>query len=83
MDDDPLLRRAERAIRECEITRKHARERLQTARLASWRVSATLRMIRANPSFRFQLEMADGAASAQENPEANTAGENGAERKPE
>ena len=71
MDDDPLFQRAERAIRECVITRKQARENLERAHLAAARVRATLRMIRARPNYRFHLEMVDTATSALENPLAN------------
>jgi hypothetical protein len=63
MCDDPLLRRADRAIRECRITREQARENLQKARMNAASVRATVRIIRAE---RSQLGPADRVASSQE-----------------
>ena len=72
MADDPLLRRADQPIRECIITRQQACENVRQARLAVLDVTTTLRIIRAKPDYRFNLEMSHPNACAPESLEANS-----------
>jgi hypothetical protein len=82
MNDDPLLQRADRAIRENQFFRRERLQNLMLAKAASARIKRTMQWARAERSRDRQigLEMADMAVEALGNPEAKTASATSDER---
>lgn len=72
--NDPLLERAERAIRENRFIREQCLQNLMQAKVTTARIKRTMQWARAERSMPRQigLEMAEMIVEAQENPRSKT-----------
>ncbi|QOZ68902.1 hypothetical protein WN72_23160 [Bradyrhizobium arachidis] len=79
MDEDPLIRRAERAIYENLVTRTQVRKSLLEAKITAARVQAAVQMVRMESNRRTCPGMGDRTEAFQENPAAKEASGSSAE----